>query len=112
MRVAILTVVLAAFAWAADVAGKWTFHMETEGGPRVAPVVLTVEGETVGGTWGRGPVKGTIREGKLEFRSTVTSDEAGATAELRVEGKVEGAEIKGTWTWAEHSGTFRAVRPE
>ncbi|MEZ5355917.1 MAG: hypothetical protein R2762_25065 [Bryobacteraceae bacterium] len=112
MRIAILTLALAAAALAADVAGKWTFHMETEGGPRSVPATFTVEGGKVAGKWGEFDAKGTFRDGKLELLFPVTSAEAGATAELRVTGALEGDAIKGTWRWSEHGGTFQARRAD
>jgi hypothetical protein len=112
MRFSILLIAAALCAWATGVDGKWTFHMDTAGGPRVVPANLSVQGEDVSGTWGRDKVKGTVKEGKLDLRATVTSDEAGQTAELKIEGKLEGEQIKGSWSWAEHNGTFHAVRGE
>jgi len=105
---------LAIFSLAAteDIRGAWRFVMETPGGTRIQNVEFTLEGESVGGTWGRDKVKGTFREGQLRLEFPIYSDEAGATATMIVEGKLEDGKLTGKWQWSQYGGTFVASRPE
>jgi hypothetical protein len=107
-----LMLMAAMSVWAAGLAGKWTFKVETPNGQRVFAVELRVDGDRVSGTWGDAQAKGTFREGKLELDFPFTPRDVATTANLKISGKLDGAEIKGTWAWDQYSGTFVAARPE
>lgn len=53
-----------------------------------------------------------FKEDVVELSFSLNSAEAGQTATLLIKGKLEGDEIKGTWNWEAHSGTFRARRAD
>ena len=96
---------------AADVAGKWQFVLQTDGGPREAAVELKLADGKVTGTWDTTEVQGTFADGKLSLSFPFTSPEAGMTAPWNVEGQLDGDAISGTWKYGEYSGTFKATRP-
>ncbi len=96
---------------AADVAGHGQFVLQTDGGPREAPVELALDGETVSGTWD-GPTKvaGTFKDGALTLSFPLYSPDAGFTATLTIKGQLEADAITGTWAFGEYSGPFKATR--
>jgi hypothetical protein len=95
---------------AADVAGAWTFVMETPGGERRAEVVMNLDGETVTGTWDSTPLKGTFRDGRLELAFPMSSPEAEMTATLTVSGTLKDDVLTGTWSFGEYGGSFTGSR--
>jgi hypothetical protein len=112
VSVSIALVCLAGLAFAAGLNGKWTFNLETDGGPRTASVQLGVDGEKVSGKWDRADVKGSFAGGKLALDFPLESAEAGRTANLKIKGTLEGNQITGTWNWEEYSGSFKASRAD
>jgi len=106
----VVSMVLPAAALAADLAGKWNFVLDTEGGERRAAAEFRVEGEKVTGKWGDGQGSGTFVEGKLEFSVAIESEVGPGT--LKLSGKIQGNELSGNWQFQSYSGTFKAVRPE
>jgi hypothetical protein len=94
--------------------GKWHFVMETPGGDRESDAQFTVAPDgKVTGTWGKTEVAGTYKDGNLDLSFTMTSDESGQTAELKIIGKLDdtGALI-GTWEFTSYGGQFKATRPK
>ena len=95
---------------AADVAGVWTFVMETPGGERRAEVLMKLDGETVTGTWDSTPLNGTFSNGRLELAFPMSSAEAEITATLAVSGTLKEDVLTGTWSFGEYGGSFTASR--
>jgi hypothetical protein len=94
------------------IVGKWSFTLDTPGGDRQAEAVFELDGEKVKGKWGASDVKGTFVDGKLELEFDFTSEEVGATAPIKISGKLESGAITGNWAFTEYNGTFKAVRPK
>lgn len=92
--------------------GKWNFHMETEGGPRETQARFTTDGETVSGTWGDVPVKGTFKSPELNLSFPMTSTEGGISGTLKITGRLENGQLQGRWAFSEYEGTFTAKRQE
>ena len=93
--------------------GKWHFVLETPGGEREVDADFTVNSEgLVTGKWGDADVAGTYKEGKLALDFQFTSEEAGTTAAMKIDGKLdENAALAGGWSFSEYSGTYKATRP-
>lgn len=94
--------------------GKWHFVMETPGGDRESDAEFAVAADgKVTGTWGKTDVAGTYKDGKLDLNFTMTSEESGETAALKLVGKLDdtGALI-GTWEFSAYGGVFKATRPK
>ena len=93
--------------------GKWHFVLETPGGEREVDADFIVNSEgLVTGKWGDADVAGTYKEGKLLLDFQFTSDEAGTTAAMKMDGKLdENAALTGEWSFSEYSGTYKATRP-
>jgi hypothetical protein len=97
----------------AGVNGKWHFVLETPGGEREVDANFSVDPDgNVTGKWGDADVAGTYKEGKLALEFQFTSEEAGTTAAMKINGKVdETAALAGDWEFSEYNGTFKATRP-
>jgi hypothetical protein len=93
-----------------SVAGKWHFVLDTEGGPREADAEFAVADGKVTGKWAGTEVAGTYTEGKLDLAFKFTSPEAG-DGTLKISGKLEAENLKGTWAFEQYTGTFVAKRP-
>jgi hypothetical protein len=93
--------------------GKWHFVLETPGGERDVDADFTVDNDgNVTGKWGNADVAGTWKEGKLALSFQFTSDEAGVTDAMKIDGKLdETAALGGDWVFSEYNGTFKATRP-
>jgi hypothetical protein len=96
---------------AADVAGKWQFVLQTDGGQREVMADFKVDGEKVTGTWGSTEVQGTFKDGKLELSFPFVSTEGGISATIVIKGQLEGDAITGSWTFGDYAGQFKANRP-
>jgi hypothetical protein len=92
-----------------ELAGKWHFVLQTEGGDRTYEATFTVDGDKVGGKWDKYDVKGTFTDGKLALEFPVNSDEAGEGI-LKITGKLEKDELTGTWSFQTYEGEFKATR--
>ena len=102
-----------AFGQDAGVNGKWHFVLATPGGDREMNADLAVDADgNVTGKWDNADVAGTYKDGKLALHFPYTSAEAGTTAEVKIEGKLdESSAIVGNWEFSEYNGTFKATRP-
>ena len=102
-----------AHAQDAGINGKWHFVLETPGGDREVDADLTVDGDgNVTGKWGNADVAGTYKDGKLTLEFQFTSEEVGATAAMKIGGKLdETAALTGDWAFSEYNGTYKATRP-
>ena len=99
---------------ATGITGKWHFVLDTSGGPRDFDADFTIDPDgNVGGTFGKSTVVGTFKEGHLLLDFSTTSEEAGETAQLKIDGKFEDpATLAGNWQFSSYDGTFRAIRPK
>ena len=102
-----------AHAQDAGINGKWHFVLETPGGDREVDADLTVDADgNVTGKWGNADVAGTYKDGKLALEFQFTSEEVGATAPMKIGGKLdETAALTGDWAFSEYNGTYKATRP-
>jgi hypothetical protein len=93
--------------------GKWHFVLETPGGDREVDAEFTVDADgNVTGKWGSSDVAGTYKEGKLALEFQFTSEEVGATAAMKIDGKLDDtAALAGDWAFSEYNGTYKAMRP-
>src|SRR6185369_10978167 len=72
----------------AGINGKWHFVLETPGGDREVDADFTVDADgNVTGKWGNSDVAGIYKEGKLALDFQFTSEEVGATAAMKIDGK-------------------------
>lgn len=95
------------------IGGKWHFVLETPGGDREVDADFTVDADgNVTGKWGNSDVAGTYKEGKLALDFQFTSEEVGATAAMKIDGKLDdAAALAGDWAFSEYNGTYKATRP-
>lgn len=110
MKLAALFLSIAAFG--ADVAGKWDFIWNTPGGERRSTLTFTVQSGTVQVMFpdAKEPIKGTIEGSRVKLAGKLYSPEAGAEGRFELEGTIDGAKMKGTSSWEEHSMSFTATR--
>jgi hypothetical protein len=95
------------------ISGKWHFVLATPGGDREVDADFTVDTDgNVTGKWGNSDVAGTYKDGKLALDFQFTSEEVGATAAMKIDGKLdETAALGGDWAFSEYNGTYKATRP-
>jgi len=99
MRTAILFLLTAALALAADVTGKWRFEVETSAGSGSPTFDLKQDGEKLTGTYsgalGEANVTGTVKGDDVEI--TFEASPTGEKVVVKYTGKLDGADkIKGT----------------
>ena len=99
LRLALLSCIVAAVAFAADVTGKWSYEMQGKNGPMTANMNLKADGAKLTGTVsGRGG-ETEISDGKVDGDSisfTVVREFNGNKIVTKYNGKVSGDEIKFT----------------
>lgn len=95
-------------AYAAGLAGKWQFVMQTEGGERRQIVEFQMDGDSVSGKWADAKVKGTFDDGKLSLAFPFSSAEGGLSGTLKITGQLKGEKLTGNWDFEGHGGTFEA----
>jgi len=100
----------APLARAADVDGVWDMVFQTQAGEKAGPMAVTTEGESASATLGETRLTGTYKDGLLELSGEHYATDAGYTSTLTLKGRVEGAELKGEWVWAEYSSVFAGTR--
>jgi hypothetical protein len=93
-----------------EIAGKWHFTLNTDGGDRDVEALFKVDGDQLTGKWDTTDVKGTYKDGDLELAFPLHSEEAGMTATLKVKGKLKDGRLIGNWEYSEYSGTFTATK--
>ena len=114
MKMLLLLAAGAAVLVSAELNGKWSFIWQTPGGERRSTLAFTQNAEKVEARFPEAtePIRGTFRDGKLALSGRLYSDEAGETADFRVEGTLSGDELKGTGAWGEHDLTFTARKAD
>lgn len=100
-------------AAAGDIAGKWQFVLNTEGGDRTAAADFQLDGQKVTGKWGdaKADVAGTFVDGKLDLAFPYNSDEVGPGT-MKIKATLAGDVLTGTWEFQDYNGTFKATRPQ
>ena len=97
----------------AGINGKWHFVLQTPGGEREVDADLAVDADgNVTGKWGNADVAGSYKDGKLALDFQFTAEEVGATAAMKIDGKLDDtAGLAGDWAFSEYNGTYKATRP-
>jgi hypothetical protein len=97
---------------ASDIDGTWNFTYLTPDGELRATATLKAEGEKLIFEQGGHEIVGSYQNGEFKVEAKdYYSGEAGYSADLILEGKLEGEEITGKWSFDVYSGTFLAKRP-
>jgi hypothetical protein len=107
---AIAAIVITPAASAADLNGKWTFAMQTEGGERSFTPEFKVDGQQVTGKWGRADISGKFVDNKLDLSFPFTSEEGSVNGTLKIAGTMNEGSLAGTWQFEAYQGSFKAVR--
>lgn len=94
--------------------GKWHFVMDTPGGDREMDADFAVDADgKVTGKFGDAAVAGTYKDGQMNLEFSMTSEESGETAPLKLTGKLDDSEaLAGDWAFSSYNGTFKATRPK
>ena len=101
-------------AQTANVAGDWTFNVQTDQGSGTPAISFKQDGETLtgtyAGTFGNAVLQGTIKGAAIEF--SFTANAQGQTVDSVYKGTVEKDTMKGTVAIAggQIGGTFTASR--
>lgn len=101
-------------AQSVNVAGDWTFSVQTDQGSGTPAISFTQDGETLtgtyAGTFGSATLKGTVKGSAIEF--SFTADAQGQAVDNVYKGTVEKDTMKGTVAIAggQLNGTFTASR--
>lgn len=102
--------VAAPLAQASDIDGKWDVVYQTDDGTRTSDLTLTSDGEAVKAVMGETELAGTYKDGLLALSGEHYASEAGYTATVKLEGRLEDGKLKGQWWWSEYASTFEATR--
>jgi hypothetical protein len=96
------------------ISGKWHFVMDTPGGDREMDAEFIVDKDgNVTGKYGTTDVAGTYKDGNMDLNFSMTSEESGETAPLKLQGKLDETNaLTGTWAFSSYDGTFKATRPK
>lgn len=101
-------------ATATGIDGKWHFVLDTPGGDREMEAEFAVDPDgKVTGKFGDTAVAGTFKEGHLDLAFTMTSEESGETAQMKITGKLDNQNaLAGDWEFSAYNGTYKATRPK
>lgn len=110
MLLALLVCLAPQVAFAESVAGKWNLVWDTEGGIRRTVWEVEQDGDAVLVTTDGHKLEGTFKDGRLELSGKLYSSEAGYSAELKLEGKLENGQLKGRGSWDAYGMTFSGER--
>ena len=94
--------------------GKWHFVLDTPGGDREMDAEFTADADgKVTGKFGKADVAGTFKDGHLALEFSMTSEESGETAAMKIDGKLDDTmALAGTWEFSSYNGTFKASHPK
>lgn len=111
MRILTLLLLSAALTFAADISGKWTFHVVLDAGSGDPTFDFVQKGEqltgTYNGTFGEAKLTGTVKGDKVEFSF---GSQAGTA---KYSGTLDGAtKMKGSCDYGDQAGkgTFTATK--
>ncbi len=94
---------------AATVAGKWHFVLDTGDDTRDVDATFAQDGKNVTGKFGKGDVKGTFADGKLNLEFHFDSDEVGPGT-MKISGELGTDVLTGKWSFQEYGGPYKATR--
>lgn len=103
-------VALAPLAHASEIDGKWDVVYQTDDGTRTSNLTVATDGEAVKAVMGETELAGTYTDGQLSLTGEHYAGEAGYTATVSLEGRLEDGKLKGNWRWSEYASTFEATR--
>ena len=103
---------LAQFALAAGVEGKWSFVFSGEGGDYPFDFTITGDGDNVVCTSGESELKGSFKDGALDVTGDFYVADAGYSAPLTIKGKLADEKLSGDATWDVYQTTFTATKAE
>jgi hypothetical protein len=94
--------------------GKWHFVLDTPGGDRDIDAEFTADPDgKVTGHFGKDAVAGTFKDGQLSLVFSMTAEETGETADMKLSGKLDdSAALVGDWAFSAYNGAFKATRPK
>lgn len=94
--------------------GKWHFVLDTPGGDREMDADFATDADgKVTGHFGKDAVAGTFKDGQLALAFSMTAEETGETAEMKLDAKLdETAGLVGSWAFSAYNGAFKATRPK
>jgi hypothetical protein len=94
--------------------GKWHFVLDTPGGDREMDAEFTTDADgKVTGKFGKTDVAGTFKDGHLALEFSMTSEESGETAAMKIDGKLDDTmALAGTWEFSAYNGAFKASHPK
>ena len=103
---------LAQFALAAGIEGKWNFVFSSENGDYPFDFMITGDGDNVVCKAGESELKGTFKDGALELAGDFYVADAGYSAPLTIKGKLADEKLSGDATWDAYQTTFTATKAE
>jgi len=105
-------VVLTQLAFAAGIEGTWHFVFAGDAADYPYDIVITGDGDDVTGKVGENELKGSFLDGTLLLEGDFYVADAGYSAPLKINGKVDGDKIGGDATWDAYGVSFTATRAE
>lgn len=106
----VLALLLAQTSLAGEIDGTWHFIFSTDENDYPREVLIAVNGDQATAKMGEETFKGTFKDGKLKLDGNHYADEAGYTAEFKINGKLADGKLAGTATWDTYDLTFTATR--
>lgn len=97
---------------AADISGEWDLVWNTEGGVRRTVWNISQSGEKVTVKTGGAVLEGVFKDNRITVAGEFYAAEAGYSAPLKIEGSLEGDELKGKGSWDQYAMTFTAARSQ
>ncbi|MDH4073580.1 MAG: hypothetical protein OEV41_10810 [Gammaproteobacteria bacterium] len=113
-RIASLLIVmsLGACASAPPVNGDWNVTLVAPEGQTAFAMSVVVVGENATATAGPHTFNGTFRDGSLKLKGDYYVAEAGYSAILDMDVRMEEERLSGSATWDQYSADVRGTRPE
>ncbi|MBM3811184.1 MAG: hypothetical protein FJW20_06060 [Acidimicrobiia bacterium] len=115
LQVTAVALLLAASALAGDVTGKWKGTVETPQGSRETTLTLKAEGANLTGSISGRQGETPIQEGKVDGDNVsfaVVRNFQGNEVKMQYKGKLEGTELKLTYSMGERSMQLNLKRAE
>lgn len=98
--------------FATDLTGTWKLVFDTDGGPRYTQWDITQSGTELTVNQEGQIMTGTIEHDRITLEGKFYATEAGYSATVRLQGSVEGEEIKGKGDWDQYQLAFVGRRAE
>jgi hypothetical protein len=107
---ALALLMLTPCAYAADIDGQWDMVFQVESGPRTMSLSVTTDGASVTATLDEAELTGTHADGAFELSGEYYAADAGYSATVTLEGRLEDGELRGDWAWSEYGSVFVGTR--